>query len=692
MFPENKLSDGSIITFNVFDSISKNLLFSKYNFNFIKYRIERKITSDKSDLTVFKIFLDENKSTWDNPYTIKQNLTQFFLPITSNIISYVNSYGNTFHNYYFGRIYNTTYIDYDQYIKNEFNLINYNDTQIRFIQDYYYIEELDDKMYYTKWNFNFDLYSKDFNIWGSKLLIFTDFVCRCVNLSKPFLNNEGYGLPNDFKKYFLIIPNLNTYIKNYGVTSYNTFIYKNVNNIDWVYYASIYKINVSYSKYHFYTKGQFELPIIKFIQKPLTNFKTISNFVVKIFVDNITTNGFLYKHYDSSDENIYLVTCYHILKNSDQLNVLRCILNIFNENKSQPIVVTADFEIIGYDIYSDVLVAKFNKNIPYNIANKVDLNEFSDIISNIPKYLDFSNNNKGNEVYISTNVGIYNNQMCYKGNIIDNKFSGFNNYTYTITQPDSLVVQFNSPDGTSGSPIFIGDPVSTDNSKIKLIGMVNSGFQYLVNHTQCISMFFLFNVVSSIITKQSYFNSINTNDILLKNYLSKYFYTYKWLGVISSYYNIELSKTYYSQLSNFNYTGGVLIEDFILGFSYAEKKFITQEIDLSKDNIIKIDTPLLKSNMYKRFIENSKIPIVMKSITFFNTSTSEYRTYYFGKYGNQDFMSYITYGINPLFTIEILTKDDIHNILPNLNEDLNFVFNYYSLYGLLEIEYYYYDF
>ncbi len=688
------LYNSDIIVFNAFDFFSKKLLYTKYNFNFAKYRAERYLPNTIDNLIVFKNFLAVNESTWDKPHTVKPELVRYFNPINDTIVSYMNTYGNTIHKYYTGDIYNTNYLSQEALILNQFNLMGYDDNQIRLVQDFY-VEDETTGAKYTKWNFNFTLYSNTFKVWGSKLLIFTDFIYRCMNIANQTgIINNGYTVPDQFKKFFFEIPLLEEYIKYYGVTSPYSFVYKSVANVNWTKYAPIVGTTVALSKKHFYATGQFELIKMSFNYKPLTNFKSASNFVVDIINNGSTCSGFLYRpHIDKTDTNIYIVTCYHILSNSNNLNTIRAVLNLYNDNynSTMPITMTAEFEVIGYDIFSDVLVAKYNSEIPYNVSNKVDLTVFSNVFSNITNFLDFNGGITGKDVFTTTNMGSFANHSCYKGTIIDNKFSGFNNYTYTLAPPDSLIVYFDSQVNSSGSPVFSGNPDSTDVTQLKFVGMINSRCQNLEDHTQCISFFNLYNIVNTIIKKQVYFNSLSNDNYVIKNYMSKYYFNHKWLGIIFSYFNVDFSTKKFPKISNLYYNGGIIIEKFIIGFNYNTKKFVSDELELSQLNTIRLETPLLKTMMYRRYIESSKTPIVIKSISFFNPLKSEFKPYYFGKYGEQESFSAITYDFESLTTI-VANEETFYTQFDGLAElPENLLFKYFSLYGLMNIEYYYYD-
>lgn len=690
------VTNSDMIVFNAFDTKFKKLLYTKYNFDYTKYKTEALLPSTTDNLSVFKHFLNLNGTTWDKPYWVKSAFKKYFLPITPLIESYVNAYGNTTHSYYRGNDFNSNYVDYLTLVKEQFSLKNYSDANIRFEQDFF-VYDTKKNLKYTKWNFNFGLYSEDFNIWGSKLLVFTDFVYRAVNISILESGKlEGYYLPEMFEKYFINDPNLDDYIIYSGVSSPFNLIYNNTTSISWTKYSVTNKVSVSQAKYHFYTQGQFEMNDIFFDKGLLSNYKKIGNAVVTIKNGKSSCNGFLYSPFnDKADTNVYLVTCYHIIKDSPNLNVLRAYSSMFSTtyNSTEPFVLTVDFEIIGYDIYSDILVAKYNKEIPYNVVNNVDLQIFYFYLfaKRLNDYLGLEPPTTGTTVFSPANLGSYSNSACYKGTVVDNKFSGYNNYKYTLAPPDSLIVYFDSQIGSSGSPIFTGDPSSTDRTGVKIVGMINSRCQTLEDHTQCISFFHLVNMVHSIIKKQSFFNAIDEKNLVLKNYVSKYCYTHKWLGAIFSYYNIDKTIEKYPEVNNLYYSGGVIIEKFIIGFNYNTKKFVTDEIELSQLNTIRIETPLLKSLMYRRFIESSKTPIVIKSVSFYNKTKSEYKTYYLGKYGEQESLSALTYDFDSTTIVKTTPETFFKYFSGTIEMPDNLLFKYFSLYGSIDIEYYYYN-
>jgi hypothetical protein len=169
-----------------------------------------------------------------------------------------------------------------------------------------------------------------------------------------------------------------------------------------------------------------------------------------------------------------------------------------------------------------------------------------------------------------------------------------------------------------------------------------------------------------------------SNSIVLTNYniidgLSK-----KWLGVYFSYYNAHSSKIKYPTLNNFPYTGGMIIEDFIIGYNNDTNKFITNSFELSKENVVPFNTAFIGTNIYTKFIDSGRQPIVIKSLTYFNGLLSSYNKFYLGKYSNQVSYAYLTFGIEPIGRTRIY--NDIYN-----------KFLTYTLFDSIIVEYYYYN-
>ena len=83
-----------VIFFSVF--VDKKLAYTKYNFNFNLYCDDFKLPLVKNDndkLSIFSHFLNKNVCYFNQPYTVLPELTKYFLPMTQEIIDYMNKYG-----------------------------------------------------------------------------------------------------------------------------------------------------------------------------------------------------------------------------------------------------------------------------------------------------------------------------------------------------------------------------------------------------------------------------------------------------------------------------------------------------------------------------------------------------------------------------------------------------------------------
>jgi len=659
-----------IIYFAGFDSNSKKLLFTKYNFNFELYKNDFKLdflVSDKKN--IFVDFLSRNNTSFDKPYNVVTPLQKYFLPITQKIIDYMNKFGFVIHTNYINIKDPITYIEYSVLNDTQFDMINYDDTQIRILQDYYW--NVDGRLD-TKWNFDFNSYSNDFNIYGSKLLIFTDFVVRCIALSGVKLGYIGYSTVPLFQKYFIQSNDLKQYIFENGITSIYKNVRKSVNNIDFISYGKLNDLSIFKTfeelKTHYYCYGQFERHIIPLLPNTDKLINNTSGFIGTVFSDSGLGTCFLCKNSINSDGELYLVTCCHLVKN--KIDIVYATFENYDENLLTMNVITAAFRFTGYDEFTDVYVGYFDKNLAYNISHNVDLSLFS------PINIDLTYNLKINDdVFTVGNVGYSNNLTHVYGKVMTPIIKS--DFTETKFLEDPQVILTNLPicKGFSGAPLLVNN-----NSNIICVGMINHYFENNQSYSGSISGFVLGNIVGNIITKYTNYSNIYLNDIQGLNYQIRNGYNKRWLGVLWSYFHPFLSLNKYPKLQSLKWTGGMVVEDFILGFDYVNKKFITDFNDSTEQNIVKISTPLTKTKMYSRFLFSGKTPIVIKSLLFFASVTSEYKKFYIGKFGNQVSYSNIIYNlsysaVNPSTTI---TNEVLANKIVGLYTDI-------------EIEYYYFN-
>ena len=345
-----------MIFYNLFISdSSEKLFFTKFNFNFDLYKNDYGLlTNDKNIL--FSDFWNKAGFDFSKPYILDEKYERYFSDINDDILSYIDAYG-CIHGYYLGKIFPKSFVSDTYLYDHQYDLVYYNDDQVRYLQDFYYD---DNDNIYTKYNFDFLNYSKDFKIFGKKLLVFSDFVIRNFQL----LNNHGIYEP--FKKYFYTFDknDLVKYLNNYSVLSVSDFVYKRLNNID---FSKLLELNPSinvdpqFVKDYYIQMGQFELLNIPFIQIPQTNINIAKQSTCIVITDIAYGTGVLYNYFD---DNIYLVSCYHLLDDTKDQFYIYATLQTIDENSFENKTITAQFRIIGIERFYDIFVAKFEKKNP----------------------------------------------------------------------------------------------------------------------------------------------------------------------------------------------------------------------------------------------------------------------------------------------------------------------------------------
>ena len=671
------LDISNIRYFSVYDKETKKLKYSKYNFNFDLYKKDFNLENE-TKLKIFDHFLIANDTAYFiepdylnkgdktpsylKPNTLKDKFVKYFTPMTNVIINYHNKYAYSVHpNYMFVQD-PPDYISVPKLVSQQFDLIFYKDNQLRRLQDYYYSDDLG---IYTKYNFNFDLFSIDFNVYGNKLVVFTDFISRVLYSAGAILGTYGYGIPYGFRKYFIQSPNLNDYMNKYGTTSiYKNLAYKNEYSIDYKDYAlkeNLGDISIEYAKENYIRKGQFTQVELKFIEEPLNLLEENINSICTIYASNGTASGFLYKNRnDESDTNIYVVTVSHVFSQSN-LSTFYASFTI-NDNSRNNLSTTALFKVIGRDKFADICLGVYDPELPYNQSFKPDLSIYKRLTINLePSY------KIGDNLYTCGNLGTLDNKSLIKGSIIDPKYSGSFNVGATYV-PESLLIDIDGKKGLSGSPIFL----EKDDTKVigMMVGTTKDRF-YSISLTS----FYLENLVTNIIYLYLYAETFYKDDPLNFELFTSRAVKRRWLGCKTSYFSRDKSK---GSLESLPITGGLILHDFILGFDYIKKDFIYDSISLQEKNVIKLDGPLLNSKIYNRFIETGKNPIVLKSITFQQGLIGQFAKYEFGKFGNQDGYYNFTYGLLPLGNKKVPKSSNASN-------------SYVPLLGKIYFEYYYFN-
>ena len=670
------LSIADIRYFNSYDSETQKLLYSKWNFNFEIYASEFDL-KEKTKLEIFDDFLLRNDTFFQSepnyleisdktpsylkPTVVKEELKKYFNPMTNEIINYNNKYAQTIHPGYINIQEPDTYIIVTQLVKEQFDLIFYKDDQIRRLQDFYFS---DDDGIYSKFNFDFLKYSNDFKVYGNNFVIFTDFISRVVWSSGSYIGAVGYGIPYGFKEYFIQTERLLDYMSKYGVTSiWKNVCVKNEYNINYLAYAEDNNLptdNLENAREHYLRWGQFKQIEIKFIEKQLTTVENNMNSTCSIFTGKTIGTGFLYKNKDD-DPNIYIVTCSHIIDKTN-LSTIKATFGI-NDNSRNNNTATAEFRVMGRDIFTDIMIAVYDPELPYNKSFKPDLSIYTPLRINLT-----SDYKIGENTYSIGNLGMSDNSSLISGRIIDPHYHG-DFYPESTYIPESILINFIGNGGLSGAPIF------KENNDKEVVGILLGSIK---NGTYAVglSSFILENILTNIISRWQVFSKLYVDDPTKLQIFTKNGLTKRWMATITSYYNPKYSPTQNINLGNFPYTGGLVIHDFILGFNNITSTYIFDSDTLTREGTTVIEGPLLKSNMYNRFVDSGKTPIVLKSVAFLNGLTGQFTKYYFGKYSNQDAFWQFTYGAFPLGLVP--APSGYYNSFTPLNAKLYFEYYYFN--------------
>ena len=665
-----------IYYFAVYDEVKRDLIYTIYNFNFDKYMTEFKIDKSTDKNAVFYNFIIRNGHTFDKKFFVRDELKKYFNQIDKNMINYFNKYGySKQENYMWGEV-PSNFVSQEEYIKTQFELIPYDNQQLRRLQDYIYIDKNGE---YTKYNFDFNTYSADYNVWGNKLVVFTDFVIRTTYLNDIFISSYGYGYPLEvFRKYFIQDPSLGNYLKSFAVTSTYANVDKSFPTIDFKKYQAANTDLVNFDNdtliEHFYLHGQFERRPIPFV-KMINPLDKITGCVATIITETGSASGFLFNggsEYDvvEGKTQLYIVTCYHLFENTLNKNVMKVLISYddgtleYGESKT----LKLEFKTVGYDIFTDICVGVYDPELDYNKVFNANLN-----VDLIPK-LKIYNEEKiqlGDMICTVGNISTDDNLSYLEGTVIDPNFIGTFTDTFILGMPGSVLAEIHGAKGMSGSPIFV-----KKGTEYRCCGMINSDIgndnQYIVG----INGFMMNLVVNNIISRWYVFRPLYTANLKLLNFFIKDGLPKKWFGTKTSYFHQKITPSKFKAFSNFNYNGGLVLEDFILGFNYINKTFIYDTLELSKQGAIEFNTPLLNTKMYDRFIFSSRTPIVIKSVYYFENIHSNISKYYFGKYGNQVGLEIITYGLGQISTV--------------LNEP-GYTNRVRRQYPIVEFEYYYYN-
>ena len=639
---------GDFYLFSVYDSSTKKLIYSKYNFDFVSYMNDRNY-NELSQNEVFYQFLIENQTDFWKPFTVLTQLQKYFLPITTTIQNYFDDYNFTFYGDNFNSL--TTYVNVYTLMYYEFQLAYYDFfTQIPNLCEF--LERTPDNKIISKYNFNFDLYSTDFNVYGSKLCIFYDFMMRIKFLCENIPGFVGFlNIPSKFFNYFYLDDTSQTtlqiFLDNYSIFSCFPNVERCLEKIDLTVYRILInnKYNISLTsdvetKKYFIKFGQFQQDNIPFIKAADSEIVTLTKSVCSISSGNSYGSGILVEgssdfYYYNGKKQIFLLTCYHIIENeSKTVLYANCY---YSPTKNIKLM----FRIIGYDRFTDMCIAIYDDTLDYNISF------FPEEIWNIRNTLNLLNINAdlnqylGQQIIVIGNPGMVDNSAYLEGKIMDHTYYGRFDETFVLGHPPTILSDLPIVKGYSGSPLFLRDP---QDNLLKCVGMASAkiGDFYSLG-------------LSSHIFRRIYTNGIanwfstiyrfGANDIQNINFNIQEIYPKKWLGINCQYYQSSLAVNIDPAFNNFSENCGIIISHFILGFNINTREFVYEEDKLAIQGVVKIDTPLLKSEMYLKYVLSNRVPIVIKSLKLYNRIKGIYQTFNLGKYDGQFSFDVLTYGL-----------------------------------------------
>ena len=626
-------------------SEDKRLLYSKYNFNFDKFILDNKLNPTTDKQAIFKQFLTLNGSISNpyydprtdpanpkfvdvlEPYSLKKELEQYFNVLTDDehdkIVSYINRYGVPRR---FQYTTDSLEINNTNIQKNQFDLVEYTHDQYNRIHNYM-INVGNNFMVYSKYNFDFEAYSTDYKIYGSKLLIFSDFVFRNYDLM-------GYRINPAFEKYFFPMTKetLDNIVSN-GISSFLPISNRSDINIDLDHYINTYPElgleNHTEALNYIYHTGQFELRNVKFIDQnktPMDQTKLgVCSVTLNIEEPTPTYSGFLYQN---KYNDYFLTTTYELIKQHKHINI---IYGLF-ENKTHNQMIA--FRIIGYDVISNILMAIYDPNINYNKMYKPD------ITLQYPLKLKKTYiNDQTKPVYLIGDMD------C------DDGISGSK-----TSMPESMILKTYTYHTMLGSPVLYEETVN-GTTEFFVSGILINNFEnedtFSSNMTLALNNIIMINVMFFMILRwRDLMNEIEANketdptyemspeliDERIKDGSPK-----AWLGIESSYYTPKL-KYSHAEFVNFNYIGGLVVSNIIVGINTKTDQYVYSSYDLADKAVIRLYSPLENTLLHRRFIENGQAPIVIKKIRFYDCISDSLRDMYLGKYGGQESYSRYSYG------------------------------------------------
>jgi hypothetical protein len=648
--------------FIVFDPNTQLPIYSQYTFNFDLYSNDFELVG-KTKNEIFRDFWIRNQNDFEKPYTVLPELQKYFNPMTQQIIDYMYFYGFAAH---WGRLTNIEppgFIPPSILVEQQFDLIYYTPKELGRVEDYFFQNEFG---IFTKYNFIFDEYIKDFQVYGPKLLIFTQFVSRNQMTSGVIYDGNTYGLNLKFLKYFDtserydIVP----YLVDFSCCSAFPTSEKNVDIINWVAYSIDNKLflPVEEAKQQWYSFGQFERRIVKFFPPPVNELEKVRNSTCQVHADLIGS-GFRVEN-PTDQAGFYLLTALHIFTDPNT----QLFLGTFSFIQENGIIdiITAQFRLIGFDSLYDMVLGKFEPELPFNVANNVTNLDFIKPIT-----LDlYQRPLLDDPIFMFGTFAENGVSTITAGVVLSTNYTG--PFSYDINDSKYILSQNTIGRGMAGGPQFVKDPL-TNTYLCK--AMTIKAIPNLPNVSVGIVTDLLYDFIARAVKLFDFYVIKYADDLSSILRLLDQGFRKSWLGIVGRYYD-KNDFNQYKKLSNLDYTGGFIVDNFIQGFDYEKQEFVYNSFQLNDLHVIKIVTPLLNSPVQDRF-NNSDAPIVITKLCYWDSVYGNFIEYPVGKYDGQQSLYRFTTGFQPVGDYATL--------------DPNFIDNTIYQYPQVKITYFYYD-
>ena len=693
--------------FVIYNKNTEEPIFSQFNFDFGRYAFTYGLEG-KNKNELFTDFYKRFNFDFNLPYNIPDNpderqafINCFDLNLSierkQQIQDYINY--NAFSSHYgnFSRNNDQDAILLNQLVKEQFDTLYYSQGKIITVQDYYYeIVDIKGRRIFTKYNFDFDSFCKDF--YGfipdfvqkkiSKRTAFTQWVIRnqMTAIKNPIALNLNYkrityNINSKFEKYFIQYDwdNFNTLMLKNAVSSPLPITIRNDDNINYTEYYNQYSTIIEQylpqfmvdktpeEKAHFYWTqyGQFEIfKDVLLIPIKLSPLQKLINSVCIVYSTSKLGSGF---RIDGKNNQFYVLTVLNLFSND--LNE-KLFLATFSVTRDDGLIenITAEFRIISYDSFFDYTLGQFDESLPFNIKNNVTNTKLSIIpplAINVNTIIE-----PQKRIYAYGLFGSINTINFSSGYIIDTTFTGdrlfddINLYTYLLTdiKPEK---------GIEGGPMFI---LNNDGS-YSCVSIIQFKKDININSVIGIIPEYIVNYVRNSIDFWSFFVSLYGLNYTKLDQLIDYGYYKSWFGAIG-YYNDYTNPYTKNKLSNLNYTGGYILTNIFIGYNVLQKRFVYNTFELNNKNVIRVYSPLENTIMHKRLI-NSNAPIVIKKLSYLEPFTSNYIEYKLGTYNGQTTLTKFNAYYSP-FGFEQTTNPTFRLGLKFQYPVIKFTYSYYD--------------